>query len=146
MRRRIFPENFFLCGLVGLFLEIAFTGCGAALNHDYRLTGHSSVLMFPIYGAAALIGPVSRLLRRATPILRGTIYMTGIFCAEFFSGRFLKKRGICPWDYSGEPSNIQGLIRLDYAPLWFLTGLLFEHLLRPGFPSGSASRSAAKST
>ena len=37
---------------------------------------------------------------------------------------------MCPWDYSRARSNIQGVIRLDYAPVWFLTGLLYERLLQ----------------
>lgn len=122
-------ENFFKCGLIGLCIEILFTGCDSALHHDYRMTGHSSILMFPIYGAAALIEPVSRILKKQNTFIRGTVYMIGIFAAEFTSGKLLRKRGICPWDYSREPTNIQGLIRLDYAPLWFLVGLLFERVV-----------------
>ena len=33
------------------------------------------------------------------------------------------------WDYSGSQIQYKGLIRADYAPLWFLTGLLFEKIL-----------------
>jgi len=34
-----------------------------------------------------------------------------------------------PWDYSGKtPYSVLGLIRLDYAPAWFVLGLLFERL------------------
>ena len=122
-------HNFLKCGLIGLFIEIFFTGCDSARHHDYRMTGHSSILMFPIYGAAALIRPVSHLLKKQNTLIRGTIYMIGIFATEFASGKFLRRRGICPWDYSKEPTNIQGVIRLDYAPLWFLVGLLFERVV-----------------
>lgn len=38
--------------------------------------------------------------------------------------------GICPWDYTGRPMNVNGLIRLDFAPLWFGTGLLFEWITK----------------
>lgn len=31
-------------------------------------------------------------------------------------------------DYTGRHSSINGLIRLDFAPLWFMTGLLFEKI------------------
>lgn len=31
-------------------------------------------------------------------------------------------------DYSGRHFQINGVIRLDYAPLWFFCGLLFEYL------------------
>ncbi|MGL6217488.1 MAG: putative ABC transporter permease, partial [Lacrimispora sphenoides] len=45
-------------------------------------------------------------------------------------GSLLRGRGMCPWDYTGRNSNIDGLIRLDFAPLWFATGLLFEQITK----------------
>lgn len=33
------------------------------------------------------------------------------------------------WDYSGVPLQCHGVIRLDYAPLWFTAGLIFEKIL-----------------
>ncbi len=56
--------------------------------------------------------------------------MTAIYLVEFLSALFLKKRGACPWDYSRAKLNILGIVRLDYAPCWFITGLLFEKLLK----------------
>ena len=53
-------------------------------------------------------------------------HMVLIFCAEYLFGFWMRRIGICPWDYSGRPTNVNGLIRLDFAPLWFGTGLLFE--------------------
>ena len=49
-------QNFIRCGLTGLFIEIFFTGMGALFAHDYSMTGHSSIIMFPIYGSAAFPG------------------------------------------------------------------------------------------
>ena len=60
----------------------------------------------------------------------GVLYMVLIFTAEYVSGTWLKARGMCPWDYTGRQSSINGLIRLDFAPLWFATGLFFERLTR----------------
>jgi hypothetical protein len=37
---------------------------------------------------------------------------------------------MCPWDYSGRIWNVDGLIRLDFAPFWFAAGLIFERLTR----------------
>lgn len=54
------------------------------------------------------------------------IYMTGIFSVEYATGRFLDKKGQCPWSYQKSPWNISHVIRLDFAPAWFLIGLLFE--------------------
>lgn len=56
------------------------------------------------------------------------LYMVLIFVTEYLTGAWLKSNGMCPWDYTGRHSNISGLIRLDFAPLWFATGLLFEKI------------------
>ena len=61
--------------------------------------------------------------------VRGAVYTGAIFLTEFITGSFLKRRGMCPWDYSRARFNIHGVIRLDYAPVWFLTGLLYERIL-----------------
>ena len=55
-------------------------------------------------------------------------YMVLIFTAEYLSGAFLQGLGMCPWDYTGYQTSVNGLIRLDFAPLWFATGLLFEQI------------------
>lgn len=56
--------------------------------------------------------------------------MLHIFAGEFLSGIALKKLGICPWDYSSSPFNVLGVIRLDYAPLWFGLGLFYEFIFK----------------
>lgn len=117
--------------------------------HDWRLMGKTSLLMFPIYGMGALLAPIGRLvdrwlnvekvqvsgaavqLQERDRIMRhGMLYMVLIFVAEYISGSWLRARGICPWDYTGRHSNVNGLIRLDFAPLWFGTGLLFEQITK----------------
>ena len=85
--------------------------------------------MFPIYGMAAVIAPVFKLLREKPILLRGSIYALGIFSFEYLIGSLLKKHELCPWDYSDAKANIDGVIRLDYAPFWMLAGLLFERIL-----------------
>ena len=62
-------------------------------------------------------------------LVRGTMYTICIFCAEYGTGKWLKKNHCCPWDYSDSKCNIEGVIRLDYAPLWFLVSLFYEHLV-----------------
>lgn len=149
--------NFCKCGVTGWCLEVMFTSVESMMLHDWRLMGKTSLLMFPIYGLGALLAPIGKgidrwldvaagvgLQRRNRPavagpetvsltlrdrILRhGMLYMVLIFVAEYISGAWLRGKGICPWDYTGRHSNINGLIRLDFAPLWFCTGLLFEKI------------------
>lgn len=122
-------KNFLLCGSVGWCLEIFWTGLHALLAGEPTMMGKTSLLMFPIYGCAALIGPVYRKIAAIPAFLRGCVYTAGIYLTEFFSGSLLKYMGMCPWDYSHTPFHYKGIIRLDYAPVWFFTGLLFEKIL-----------------
>ena len=122
-------KNFLVCGLTGWCMEILFTSFGAFCHNDYKLIGKTSIWMFPIYGMAAVIRPVHKLIKNCPALLRGGIYTAGIYICEYVSGSLLKKHDLCPWDYSDAKANINGLIRLDYAPFWMAAGLIFEKLL-----------------
>lgn len=122
-------HNFFLCGSVGWCLEIIWTGCHAFLSGEPTMMGKSSLLMFPIYGCAALIAPVYQKIAAFPIAVRGLFYTAGIYFAEFTSGSILKYFHMCPWDYSHTPFHYKGIIRMDYLPVWFVTGLLFEKIL-----------------
>ncbi len=111
-------------------MEIIFTGLGSLKKREPSLTAKTSIWMFPIYGMACLLSPVCRLLKGKNILTRGCVYTLCIFTGEFFSGMLLKKHSACPWDYSKAKYNIGGVIRLDYAPLWFGAGLLFEKLIQ----------------
>jgi uncharacterized membrane protein len=128
MKQPLF-KNFCRCGIAGWCLEIIFTGI---TRHEKSLKCETSLLMFPIYGLASLIAPLGRLLKNRSVMFRGSCYTCVIFLTEYVTGKFLRLFGRCPWDYSNAPLNIDGVIRLDYAPLWFGTGLLYEKLLKRG--------------
>lgn len=121
-------EKFLIYGIIGVFMEIIWTGFNSFLKLDYTLTGHSSILMLPIYGMAVFLEPIFIRLKNLSIIYRGLIYAILILCCEFVTGYILKGFGICPWDYTAKGINIMGLIRLDYIPLWFFAGLFFEWL------------------
>ncbi len=125
-----FIRNFLRCGLFGWCMEILFTALASLRRRDLRLKGTTSVWMFPIYGCAALLAPLSKLLKNTPLITRGLIYMGLIFSGEYISGKFLLRHKLCPWDYSNSPYHIGRVIRLDYAPNWFFAGLLFEKVLK----------------
>ena len=132
-------NKFILCGLIGWCLEIFWTGLQSLQRRQMKLVGHSSIWMFPIYGMAAFLAPVSRWIQKKGTLFRGSVYACAIFLGEFITGSLLKKRGMCPWDYSRARWNIDGVIRLDYAPVWFLTGLLYERLFRRMQPDAGSS-------
>lgn len=125
-----YERDFLKCGITGWCLEVIWTGIANMRNHDKKLSSNTSLIMFPIYGAAAIIKPVYSLIKHKNFIFRGTLYSILIFSGEFISGTILKKHNMCPWDYSKSKYNIKGIIRLDYAPAWFGAGLLFEKLLK----------------
>ena len=122
-------KNFILCGLAGWCMEVLWTGLGSIVSRDPKLICRTSMWMFPIYGMAAFFKPISSRLMDKSALLRGCLYAFLIFITEYTSGSILKKFQRCPWDYSGQPANVHGLINLCYAPLWFGAGLFFEHFL-----------------
>ena len=124
-----FIHNFIHCGLLGWCLEIIFTAFHSFRRRDFKLSGITSLWMFPIYGLAALLAPVSRLLKGRNFIFRGLVYTGIIFSGEYLSGVILRSKGLCPWNDENSRWNIGSIIRLDYAPCWFISGLLFERLL-----------------
>ncbi|MDE6663922.1 MAG: putative ABC transporter permease [Lachnospiraceae bacterium] len=124
-----FIHNFLHCGLLGWCLEIIFTAFHSYRKRDFKLSGMTSIWMFPIYGLAAFLAPVSRMLKGKNLIFRGLVYTGIIFTCEFVSGTLLLQKGLCPWNYERSRWNIGKVIRLDYTPCWFISGLLFERLL-----------------
>lgn len=110
-------------------MEILWTSLHAFRVRNLKLTGRSSLWMFPIYGSAAFLAPVMQKLKDAPLFKRGFVYMSCIFLVEYISGTFLKSKNMCPWDYSRTPYHLNGVIRLDYAPVWFLVGLIYERIL-----------------
>jgi uncharacterized membrane protein len=78
---------------------------------------------------AACLTPICKLLKNRNALMRGGVYALLIYVTEYTSGVCLKKYGACPWDYSKAKLNIKGVIRLDYAPAWFFSGLFFEKVL-----------------
>ena len=123
-------NKFLLCGSLGWCLEVFWTGLHSLFAGNPSMMGKSSLLMFPIYGCAAVISPVYKKIANIPVCIRGLIYTAGIFFTELTTGLFLKHLHMCPWDYSGTPFHYKGVIRLDYTPVWFFTGLFFEKILK----------------
>ena len=88
--------------------------------------------MFPIYGMASILTPLCHAMEGKNVMLRGSVYTACIFLTEYGTGTILKKKDCCPWDYSDAKSNYKGIVRFDYAPLWFLVGLMYEKVLLKG--------------
>lgn len=120
-------RKFIIYGFLGLCAEIFWTGLGSLIQGDIELRGVTYIWMFPIYGLAIFIEPVHNKIRRWPLILRGGVYTLIIFAIEYSSGFILKHLlGVCPWDYGNRLMSVNGFIRLDFTPVWFCMGLLFE--------------------
>jgi uncharacterized membrane protein len=121
-------KRWLLYGALGWVIEIIFTGVGSALLRDWNLTGHTYLWMFPIYATAALALEVMYdNLRDIQWLWRGLVYTGFIFAVEYLSGWLLMQLlGVCPWEYPAASPNIDGLIRLDFAPAWMAVAFAFE--------------------
>ncbi len=125
-----FIHDFIFCGIAGWCIEIIYTALASLRRRELKLCGTTSLWMFPIYGCAVFLKPVTKLLQKKPFWIRGLTYMTLIFSAEYTTGSLLARHDLCPWDYYRSRFHIKRLIRLDFAPNWFGAGLLFEYLLK----------------
>lgn len=120
-------HNFIKCGLIGWTLEIVTSSFyNFFISNDLRFIGKTSLLMFPIYGLGAVFCPITRFMKNFNFVFRGLFYAILIFITEYLTGWILRQFSMCPWDYSHAKYNINGLIRLDFLPIWFILGLIFE--------------------
>ncbi|WP_041276721.1 putative ABC transporter permease [Desulfosporosinus acidiphilus] len=121
-------KHFLIYGIIGLVLEVIYTGLASLLKGDYSMHGFTFLVMLPIYGLAVFLEPLQAKIYDLPWWSRGAIYLTMIWSIEYTSGLILGIiLGSCPWHYT-DPLNINGLITLKMAPEWFLAGLGFEHL------------------
>ncbi len=121
-------KRFLIYGLTGIALEVIWTGLWGFLGGDAAFTGHSSVIMLFIYGMVVFMEPLFLQLERSPLFLRGMVYMSLIFAVEYWSGLLLRLMRIEVWDYYASALNIRGVIRMDYAPVWFAAGLMYEFM------------------
>ncbi|SMC25761.1 Putative ABC-transporter type IV [Clostridium acidisoli DSM 12555] len=121
-------KRFVLYGFLGICAEIFWTGMGSLINGDIRLRGFTYIWMFPIYGMIVFLEPIQHKIKNWPLVLRGGVYTILIFFMEYTSGLFLRfLLGVCPWNYTG-PLAINGLIRLDFIPIWFCFGIIIEKI------------------
>lgn len=123
-----------LFALLGLLIEVFFTGLGRAISRgDWDLEGDCSLWMLPVYGLLGVcIAPISGALKqgRIPFLLRAALYMVLIFVVEYVFGVIFDRAGLQIWNYSKRPLNLHGYITLTYAPFWYFLGLWLEYLYR----------------
>uniref|UniRef100_A0A1E1X6R5 Putative conserved plasma membrane protein n=1 Tax=Amblyomma aureolatum TaxID=187763 RepID=A0A1E1X6R5_9ACAR len=125
----------YLYALHGYFIEVTFTAVwNLVASGSLELRGHSSVWSLVIYSVSCVaMENINGLLQRHGFALstRALAHTCWIYAWEFTTGLVLRAMGWCPWDYSDFRYNVAGLVTLEYAPLWFLCGVLFEVLMVP---------------
>ena len=125
-------KHFVIYGFFGLLIETLWTGIGSALKGDKNLRCNTYLWMFFIYGMGVTLEPLHEYIRGFSWFFRGFIWAAVIFAIEFSAGYILKLTiGGCPWNYDGNGeviASVKGIIRLDYLPVWFCVGMLFERL------------------
>lgn len=127
-------QRVFVYAAMGWCIELFFTGIGnSVLSGDPRLTGQSYIWMLPIWGLGVLfLEHVSALLKFCNlgTRIRIIIFMLLCFSLEYVSGFMIQSVvDIIPWDYGGAKWNVDGLIRLDYAPFGLCLGCFWSPLL-----------------
>ncbi|MBS2030218.1 MAG: hypothetical protein JST54_20110 [Deltaproteobacteria bacterium] len=120
--------RFFIYGLLGWVVEVLFTGASAVLARDRAATARTYLWMHPIYGLGMLaLDQLGTHMSAVSWPARAALYVAVIYAMEFASGSILRRvLGRCPWDYGATGINVRGLVRLDYAPAWYLAALLFD--------------------
>lgn len=113
-------------------MEIIWTGLGALFMGNWQLPGFTYLWMFPIYGLAVFFEPLHDYIRPLPLYVRGLFWAIAILTVEYLTGWLLAEiLGRCPWDYTGTTNyHINGFIRLDYFPVWYVVGLIFERVHR----------------
>jgi len=122
MRRR--TARAIVYGLTGWAVDSAYVAAHT------RRRRPSSLLNVPVYGLAQpLFEPVHDAVRCRPPVVRAAVYGAGILGVEYVTGRLVRGLlGKAPWDYGSARTAVDGLVRLDYLPLWGAFGLAFERL------------------
>jgi len=124
--------------LIGITLEIFWTSkLNSLKTKNPRLKGESYLWMFLIYALVPFIYIfILSNFQETNIFVRGILYMVGFYLLEFISGFLIRKSvGVSPWDYKGYSikifgkkyqSNLLGLVCLQYAPIWYLYGVIGE--------------------
>jgi uncharacterized membrane protein len=113
-------HQFLAYGVLGMVLEVFFTGVGSLIHKNWRATCQTYLWMLPIYGLAGILLTLIHhgLTWHWFPL--AFVYLVVMYGMEFVTGWLLEKLiGRCPWHYGLSAWTPMGLINLKYAPFWF---------------------------
>lgn len=128
MKKNIILYKYIIYGLLGICLEVLFSGVVSIVNKDLVMEASTSIWMFFIYGLAVFLEPIHDKIRNQNIIVRGIIYTILIYYVELLTGSLIQNLiGQCPWYYPYN-ATLNGIITLYFAPIWFTLGLLYERV------------------
>lgn len=114
-------KSAFAFGLAGMVVEVFFTGIASLVNRNWNATCQTYLWMLPCYGIAGVAFDHLNDWLQWPFWAMGFVLTPLIYAIEFGYGWLLLKTiGRCPWDYGRGKYTIMGLIRLDFAPFWYL--------------------------
>lgn len=121
-------KRFIIYGVIGWSIEIVWTGLHSLIFGDIVMQAYTNLWMFFIYGCAIFLEPLHDIMKEWRWVFRGVLWVVIIWGIEYTSGTILLNLlGRYPWYYSGKIA-IDNLVRIDYAPAWFVAGLFFERV------------------
>lgn len=121
-------KRFIIYGVIGWSIEIVWTGLHSLIFGDIVMQAYTNLWMFFIYGCAIFLEPLHDIMKEWRWVFRGVLWVVIIWGIEYTSGTILLNLlGRYPWYYSGKFA-FDNLVRIDYAPAWFVAGLFFERV------------------
>ena len=114
---------------IGITMEVIATSIMDFIkNRDPRLKGETYLWMLPIYAVVPNIYfLVTSTFGELGWIVKGFIYMAAFYLLELIAGLLIKALvGVSPWNYKNYRYNFKEVICLEYAPVWFIYGVVGE--------------------
>ena len=95
---------------------------------DPRLKGETYLWMLPVYAVVPYIYLfVTSTIKDSGWIVKGFIYMIAFYLLELMAGLIIKALvGVSPWNYKDYRFHFKEVICLEYAPVWFIYGVVGE--------------------
>jgi uncharacterized membrane protein len=114
---------------IGITMEVVATSIMDFIKYrDPRLKGETYLWMLPVYAVVPYIYMfVTSTFKDSGWIVKGFIYMIAFYLLELMAGLIIKALvGVSPWNYKDYRFHFKEVICLEYAPVWFIYGVVGE--------------------
>ena len=114
---------------IGITMEVIATSIMDFIKYrDPRLKGETYLWMLPVYAVVPYIYMVvTSSFKDSGWIVKGFIYMIAFYLLELMAGLIIKALvGVSPWNYKDYRFHFKEVICLEYAPVWFIYGVVGE--------------------